>query len=63
MEAWWNDPPSDPGVARATEEEHELRVDKAGLLMEAAEAARPPRASNFRVIDEFVKPPSKLLIQ
>jgi hypothetical protein len=39
MEAWWNDPLSDTGVAKAKEEKHELRVDKAGLLMEAAEAA------------------------
>jgi protein-S-isoprenylcysteine O-methyltransferase Ste14 len=38
MEAWWNDPLSDTGVAKAKEEKHELRIDKAGLLMEAAEA-------------------------
>jgi hypothetical protein len=44
MEAWWTDPQSDTGVAKAAEEEHELRVDKAGLLMEAAEADRPPLA-------------------
>jgi hypothetical protein len=41
MEARWNDPRSDPGVAKAKREEHELIVDKAGLLMEAAEADRP----------------------
>ena len=44
MEAWWTDPQSDTGVAKATEENHELRVDKAGLLMEAAEADVPQLA-------------------
>jgi len=44
MEAWWTDPQSDTGVAKAAEEEHELRVDKAGLLMEAAEADVSPLA-------------------
>jgi hypothetical protein len=38
MEARWNDPRSDPGVAKAKREEHDLRVDTAGLLMEGAEA-------------------------
>jgi hypothetical protein len=41
MEARWNDPRSDPGVAKAKREEHELIVDTAGLLMEAAEADVP----------------------
>jgi hypothetical protein len=45
MEAWWNDPLSDTGVAKAKEEKHELRVDKAGLLMEAADSDVPRLAT------------------
>jgi hypothetical protein len=56
MEAWWNDPLSDTGVAKAKEEKHELRVDKAGLLMEAAEANRSSAHSNWSCYPPAAKP-------
>src|SRR5262245_2771057 len=43
MEAWWNDPPSEGVVAKATKKANDEWLTRAGLLMEGAAAdALPP---------------------